>query len=110
MTQLRTLDVEDVYQDVVTDERITASSFDPYYPPHEARLSGLGWCAESVCTAAPGRQYLQIDYGSEVVLEAIAIDTNDEGFYVNEYMIEYAGSDGVINCMVDPVTNSTVSI
>jgi len=109
MRPLRTLDVEDILN-LVTDERITATSYDPLYPPYEARLSGYGWCAESVCTAGTSRQYLQIDYGSEVVLQAIAIDTNDYGLYVKEYMIEYAGSDGVMDCVVDPISNSTVSV
>ena len=93
----------------MTDERITASSFDPEYPPYKARLSSTGWCAESMCTVDASRQYLQIDYGSEVVLQAITIGTSYDRFYVNEYMIQYAGSDGVMDCVVDPITNSTVS-
>ena len=96
--------------DLVTDERITATSFDPEHPPYEARLLGAGWCAESMCTVDTSRQYLQIDYGSEVVLQAITMETRYYGLYVNEYMIQYAGSDGIMDCVVNPITNSTVSV
>ena len=105
----RTLEVDGVFHDVVSDERMSATSYDPSYPPQEARLSGAGWCADSVCNTEPTRQYLTIDYGIEVVLQAIAINATSRGFYVTQYMIEYAGSDQAFACVMDLVSNSTVS-
>ena len=106
---LQTLEVDGVYWDVVSDERVFATSYDPSYPPQEARLSGAGWCADSVCNTEPTRQYLTIDYGIEVVLQAIVINATSQGFYVTLCMIEYTGSDQVFACVIDLVSNSTVS-
>ena len=60
--QIPLLDYDDdePYYDIVSDERISASSHLPHHPPSEARMSGDRWCAESMCTVGSERQYLAI--------------------------------------------------
>ena len=103
------------YYDIVSDERISATSHLLYYPPSEARMSGDGWCAESMCTVGSQRQYLQVDFGAEVVVEAISIDSVDESFYVTEYYVEYASDESQFHCVAtvsgeNVSFNSTISI
>ena len=65
-----------------------ASSFDPLHPPPQAKLSGTGWCSANTCNTQQIYEYLQIYFGSEAVVEAIAVTNNSEGFYVTQYMLE----------------------
>ena len=80
-------DGDEPYYDLVSDERISATSHLPHHPPSEARMSGDGWCANRTCTVGSQGQYLQVDFGAEVVVEAISIHSVDEGFYVTEYYV-----------------------
>ena len=82
------------------DDQITSSSSLPNYIPSEARMSGDGWCAESMCTIGSERQYLQVDFGAEVVIEAIALDSVDESFHVTEYYVEYASNVSHFRCVL----------
>ena len=96
------------YYDIFSDERISATSHSPYHPPSEARMSGDGWCAESMCTVGSEKQYLQVDFGAEVVVEAISIDSVNESFYVTEYYVEYASDESQFHC-VATVSGENVS-
>ena len=94
-------DGDEPYYNIVTDERISATSHLPLYPPSEARMSGDGWCAESMCTVGSERQYLQVDFGAEVVVEAIAIDSvNNDSLHVTEYYVEYASNVSHFRCVL----------
>ena len=88
------------YYEIVSDERISATSHLLHHPPSEARMSGDGWCAESMCTIGSERQYLQVDFGAEVVIEAIALDSVDESFHVTEYYVEYASNVSHFRCVL----------
>ena len=68
------------------------------YPPSEARMSGDGWCAQSMCTVGSESQYLQVDFGAEVVVEAIAIGHVDT-FYVTKYYVEYGSDLSLLQCV-----------
>ena len=99
------LDNDLLHNTLVTDERMTASSFnDPYTPP-QARLSGIGWCSASTDDV-----YIEIDFGAELVVEAIVILPNNQTFYVMRYMLQYAGSDGLNNYVISNSSDSTVSM
>ena len=74
------------------DDRITSSSSFPNYIPSEARMSGDGWCAESMCAVGSERQYLQVDFGAKLIVQAISIGNVNGSFHVSRYFIEY-GSD-----------------
>jgi len=104
------LDYDLSHDVLVTDDRITATSFDTSHPPSQARLSGSGWCSANACNSQPGDVYLQIDFGAELVVEAVAVASNSEGLYVTQYMLEYAGADGMYEYIKDEASNSTVSI
>ena len=73
----------------VLDNRITSSSSIPNHSPSEARMSGNGWCAQSMCTVGSESQYLQVDFGAEVLVEAIGIDSVDGNLNVTKYYVEY---------------------
>ena len=94
---------------LVTDNRITSSSSIGYYTPSEARMSGDGWCAESICEIGSDNHYLQIDFGAEVVVEAIAIDSV-ANFYVTEYYVQYGLDVNELYCMISEESNGSVSI
>jgi len=96
----------------VTDERITASSFDPLHPPSQARLSGSGWCSANTCNTQPDDdyEYLQIDFGAELVVEAVTLASNSEGFYVTQYLLQYSGADSMYEYVDAEASNSIVSV
>ena len=86
---------DDTYYDLVTDARISASSYLPPHRPHEARMSGNGWCANTVdmCAAESENQYLQVDFGAEVIVGAISIGSVSAGtLYVTRYFVEYGSN------------------
>ena len=92
---------------LVFDHQITSSSFTPNHMPSEARMSGNGWCAESMCTVGSDSQYLQVDFGAEVVVEAIAINSVDNS-YVTKYYVEYGSDVNQLYCVISEF-NETVS-
>ena len=71
----------------------------PHHPPSEARMSGDGWCAQSMCTVGSESQYLQVDFGAEVVVEAIAIGRVDNTLYVTKYYVEYGSDLSQLQCV-----------
>ena len=101
------LDGELPFRLLVLDNRITSSSFTASHMPSEVRMSGDGWCAESMCTVGSDRQYLQVDFGAEVVVEAIAIDSVDNS-HVTKYYVEYGSDVNQLYCVTSQL-NKTVS-
>ena len=89
--------------------RITSSSSIPNHSPLEARMSGNGWCAHSICTVGSDEHFLQVDFGAEVVVEAISIDSVDESFYVTEYYVEYGLDVHQLHCVISEESSGTVS-
>ena len=80
------------------------------YPPSEARMSGGGWCADSICTVGSERQYLQVDFGAEVVVEAVAIDNIiNDSLYVTEYYVEYGSNASQFDRVISKDSNKNVS-
>ena len=59
-------------------------------------MSSNGWCSASTCVPATTamEQYLLVNFGAEVVVEAIGTAAASNGNYVESYMVEYARSDG----------------
>ena len=72
-------------------------------------MSGNGWCAQSTCTVGSESHYLQVDFGAEIVIEAISIDSVDESFYVTEYYVEYGLDENQLCCVTSEESNETVS-
>ena len=73
-------------------------------------MSGDGWCAESMCTVGSERQYLQVDFGAEVVVEAIAIENvYDSSYHVTKYYVEYGSDLNELYCVISEESNGTVS-
>jgi len=107
-TPINLLDNEIFDYQLVIDERITASSFDPLHPPSQARLSGSGWCFANACNTQPGNEYLQIDFGAELVVEAITV-ANISGGHVKQYKLEYAEANSIYEYVNSEATNSIVS-
>ena len=88
-------DGDEPLYEIVSDEQISASSHLPLHPPSEARMSGDGWCADRVDTGSTvesAYQYLQVDFGAELIVQAISIGNVNGSFHVSRYFIEY-GSD-----------------
>ena len=54
-------------------------------------------------------EYLEINFGAELVVEAIIMASNTEGFYITEYTMEYAGTDGMYEYVISEASNNTVS-
>ena len=82
------------YYDLVSDGRIFATSYLPLHPPREARMMGKGWCADRVDMGAveSANQYLQVDFGAELIVEAISIGNVNGSFHVTRYYVEYASN------------------
>ena len=88
----------------VLENHITASSFIPPYSPSEARTSGIGWCSDDItCNNSSERQFIEVDFGAEVIIEAVAI-LRAGGGYVTHYSVEYAGSDRDYHCVSEQIT------
>jgi len=85
-----------LYNLVQNNNRINASTSVQNYPPWNVRMTSNGWCSASTCVAATAamEQYLLINFGAEVVVEAIGTAAASNGNYVENYMVEYARSDG----------------
>jgi len=110
--QFPLLDGEDVdfeipFHLLFRNNRITSSSHTQGHSPSEARMSGNGWCAEMVCPMETEDHYLQVDFGAEVVVEAIAIDSVDN-LYVTEFYVEYGLDENQLYCVTSEAFNETV--
>ena len=96
-----------------TNANINATSSMDDYTPSKARISDIGWCAESMCTVGSERQYLQVDFGAEVVVEAIAIKRATYNLkhhhYVREYYVEYGSNESQSYLVISEDSNTTVS-
>ena len=76
-------------------------------PPSEVRMSGSGWCAQSMCTDS---HYLQVDFGAEVVVEAISVTSIHNTLYqVTEYQVEYGSDLNHLYCVTSEESNDNVS-
>ena len=98
----------------ITDANISATSsiFMYSYTPSEARMSGDGWCADSICIVGSERQHLQINFDAEVVVEAISIEhgVNKHFHYVKKYYIEYGSNESQVHRAISEDSNTDVSI
>ena len=87
---------------------INATSFTPPYYPYEARIHRIGWCSEDIVMCnSEETQFIEVDFGAEVIVEAIAI-LRVGGSCVKKYYVQYAGSDGEFYCATEKLSNSTV--
>ena len=78
-------------------------------------MSGNGWCAQPQSTCTVGNEseshYLQVDFGAEIVLEAISIGSvNNGSLRVTEYYVEYGSDMNQLHCVISEESNETVSI
>ena len=85
------------------DRYINASSFIPLHAPSEAITSGIGWCSDDLTCDNGESQFIEVDFGAEVIVEAIAI-LRAGGGYVTRYSVEYAPSDGDYHCISEDET------
>ena len=97
---------------LLNDANISATSFlQPYNAPPQATMSGNGWCAQNMCTVGSERQYLQVDFDAEVVVEAISME---RGYYysnyVTEYYVEYGSNDSQVDRAISKDSNTNVSL
>ena len=96
----------------VTDASITATlSKYSSQLPSEARMSGGGWCADSTCPVGSESHYLQVDFGTEVVVEAIAIGSDYTVYqnYVTKYYVEYGSDENQGQYAIPEDSNGIVS-
>ena len=96
-----------------TNANINATSSMDNYTPSKARIPDDGWCAESMCTVGSERQYLQVNFGAEVVVEAIVIKTPTDYpirfHYVRKYHVEYGSNESHSYHVISEDSNTTVS-
>ena len=86
------------------DEQFTASSsFSENYLPHEARLGGTSWCAESSDT----ENWIQVDFGADVIIQELLIggDGGTNQFYVTQFTIEHGPNSDQLSSILQ--ANST---
>ena len=63
-------------------------------------MTSSGWCSVSLSSMCDGNisremeQYVLVDFGAEVVVEAIGTAAASNGHYLASYTLEYARSDG----------------
>ena len=88
----------------------TASSTSSAYSPTQVVISGNGWCSDGMtCNSAKDQdQYIEVDFNSEVVVEAILVLGTDKSL-VTHYSVEYAGSDTEYHSINERTSNKTVS-
>ena len=75
-------------------------------------MSGNGWCAQpqSTCTVGSERQYLQVDFGAEIVVEVISIGSvYYDSLRVTEYYVEYGSDVNQLYCVISEDSNGIVS-
>ena len=72
------------------------------------------WCADSMCTVRSQEQYLQVNFGAEVVVEAISIEritTDYRRFhYVKKYYVEYGSNERQVHRAISKDSNTSVSL
>ena len=87
------------------DNRITSS------PSIYSGSEGDGWCAQSMCTVESENYYLQVDFGAEVVVEAISItrSISNNHYQVTEYQVEYGSDLNYLYCVTSEESNDNVS-
>ena len=87
---------DDTYYKLVSDKRISANSHLPPHLPREVRMSGDGWCANrtriDMGRVESANQYLTVDFGAEVIVEAISIGIVNDSSYVTRYFVEYGSN------------------
>ena len=87
---------DDTYYKLVSDKRISANSHLPPHLPREARMSGAGWCANrtriDMGRVESANQYLTVDFGAKVIVEAISIGIVNDSSYVTRYFLEYGSN------------------
>ena len=86
---------------------INATSFIPPYSPSEVRTSGIGWCSDDLACNNGESDFIEIDFGAEVIIEAVAV-LRAGGSYVTHYNIKYAGSDRDYHCIGKGMSNESV--
>ena len=92
------------------NKHISATSFTPSYYPNKARISEIGWCSNGTAMHnSKESQFIEVDFGAEVIVEAIAI-LSVGGSCVKKYYVQYAGSDGEFYCATEKSSNNTVII
>ena len=89
------------------DEYINASSFIPPHEPDEVSTSRIGWCSDDPACDNGESQFIEVDFGAEVLIEAIAI-LRAGGGYVTHYSVEYAGSDEEYHCISERIPSNIV--
>ena len=87
------------------EDYFNATSFISPYSPSEATTSGIGWCSADLTCNSAERQFIEVDFGAEVIIEAVAI-LRAGGSYVTHYIVEYAGSNRNYRCV--RISNETV--
>ena len=94
------------------DHQITSSSSILSHLPSEVTMSGNGWCAQpqSTCTVGSEGHFLQVDFGAEIVVEAISIGSvYNDSLHVTEYYIEYGSDVNQLYCVISEESNEIVS-
>ena len=86
---------------------INASSFILPHAPSEVSTSGIGWCSDDLTCDNGESQFIEVDFGAEVIVEAIGI-LRAGGGYVTHYSVEYAPSHGDYHCINERIPNETV--
>ena len=86
---------------------LNATSFIPPYSPSEARTSGIGWCSDYLTCNNAERQFIEVDFGAEVIIEAVAV-LRAGGGYITHFSVEYAGSDKEYQCIRERISNESV--
>jgi len=89
------------------DRYINATSFIQPHLPSEARVSGIGWCSDYLTCDSTERKFIEVDFGAEVVVEAVAV-LRAGGGYVTHYSVEYAGSDRMYRSISERMSSDTV--
>ena len=69
----------------------------------------MGWCSDDLTCNKAGSQFIEIDFGAEVIIEAVAI-LRVGGSFITHYSVEYAGSDRArdYHCISEQTTNESV--
>ena len=71
-------------------------------------MSGNGWCAQS--SFGPESHYLHVDFGAEVVVEALVINTvHDNSSYVTKYYVAYGSDTNEFQYAISADSNGVVS-
>ncbi|XP_065900343.1 uncharacterized protein [Dysidea avara] len=91
----------------VLGTRVTSTSANEQYKPVKAIKSDIGWCSDYSQCSITQDEYIEIDFGAEVVVEAISI-LQAAGGYVTQYFVEYARSDRVFDCIREQFSNQII--